>query len=120
MTTRVSEYKFTDEQIIDAIKGSCGIITNISDSLGCSWGTANKIVKNGSEVVKSCFCDECERVIDKAESNIFAALEQKDIQTSKWVLATIGKKRGYSEKTEIEHTGDMQILVNIQGVKAES
>jgi enoyl-[acyl-carrier-protein] reductase (NADH) len=120
MTTRVSEYKFTDDQIIDAIKGSCGIITNIANSLGCSWDTANNRIKNGNEIVKTAYRDETERVIDKAESVINKAIDKDDIQTAKWFLATKGKVRGYSEKTEVEHTGDMQILVNIQGVKAES
>lgn len=110
MTTRTAEYKFTDEQIIDAIKGSCGIITNVAENLGVSWDTANKRVKNGSEEVKRAFLDETERVIDKAESNVFEALEQKDLQMSKWVLATIGKRRGYSEKTEVEHSGGIKIV----------
>jgi len=102
MTTRVSEYNFTDEQILEAIKGSCGIITNISDSLSCSWNTADKYIKQGSETVKSAYKDECERVIDKAESVVTKALDKDDIQTAKWILATKGKKRGYTEKHEID------------------
>ena len=120
MTTRVAQYNFTDEQIIEAIKGSCGIISNIAASLNCDWHTAKKYINEGSEEVKFAYSDESERVIDKAESVILGALDLKDIQTAKWYLATVGKKRGYSEKHEIEHTGEISTKFSIIGIDAES
>lgn len=117
MTNRVAQYNFTEEQMLEAIKGSNGIITNIATSLGCTWHTANRYIKE-TEVIKQSYIDECERVIDKAESVVTKALDNNDIQTAKWILGTKGKKRGYTEKTEIEHTGDgLPIKVIVEGVK---
>ena len=118
MSNRPGEYNFTEDQILFAIKGSCAIITNIAESLGCSWNTAKRQIETGNETIKKAFDDERERVIDKAESVILDAIDEKDIQTSKWYLSTIGKKRGYSEKMEIEHSGEVSNKFSIIGIDA--
>jgi len=118
MTERVSEYNFSEEQIIEAIQGSCGIISNIAESLGCDWSTAKKYV-NKYEVTKQAYSDESERVIDKAESKLQAAIDNGDMQMVKWYLATIGKKRGFSEKTEIQHSGEVSSNFTLIGIDAK-
>lgn len=46
-----------------------------------------------------------EEILDKAEDNVFAAVEKGDLGQSNMVLMTLGKKRGWTNKLEVG-TGD--------------
>lgn len=105
-----------ENKLIEAIYSSNGTIDSVAKIFGVEWHTINRII-NENENALLAMQDKKEILIDKAESNILSAIDEHDIQTSKWYLATIGKKRGYSEKTEIEHSGDMSVNINITGVK---
>jgi hypothetical protein len=110
MTNRIPDYNFTEDQVIEAIKGTCGIISNISEKMGCCWTTAKKYTEM-SDRVRLAYSNECERVIDKAENKLQAAIDSGDMQMVKWYLATKGKRRGYVEKQEIDHSGNINIAV---------
>jgi hypothetical protein len=110
MSNRIAQYNFTDEEMMTAIKGSCGIVSNIAEKLGCDWGTAKRYL-DMSEPVKQAYANESERVIDKAENKLQAAIDSGDMQMVKWYLATKGKRRGYVEKQEVDHTGNINIAV---------
>ena len=43
-------------------------------------------------------------MIDRAEENVFAAVEQGDLTYSWKVLQTLGKDRGYTERRELDAT----------------
>jgi len=110
MTNRIPDYNFTEDQVIEAMKGTCGIVSNIAENLGCVWHTAKKYIEM-SDRVKQAYSDECERVIDKAENKLQNAIDSGDMQMVKWYLATKGKRRGYVEKQEVDHTGNINIAV---------
>ena len=92
--------EYTIDQILEAIKGSGSIMSTVAKKLGCSWKTAETKV-NQHEETRQAFEDERQTIIDMAESVVFNSVQEKDVQTAKWVLSTIGKKRGYSERHEI-------------------
>ena len=96
-------------EILDAIKNSSGIISEIARKLNCDWHTAKRYVDKWKET-KQAILDETEQVKDKAESQTFTAINNGDMQTVRWFLATKGKDRGYSEKVDIEHSGGVTIL----------
>ena len=58
-------YKAAD--FIEAIPGTGGIITKIAAKVGCSWGTAKKYIDEYA-TVQVAYQDECEKVLDAAES----------------------------------------------------
>ena len=97
---------YTKKQVLEAIKNSHGIVSTIADKLKCAWHTADTYVKKWDETLKA-YEDEGEKYIDSAESVINKALKNDDVQAAKYVLSTKGKKRGYNEKQEIEHTGNI-------------
>jgi len=105
--------EYTEEEILSAIKGSAGIISTIADNLGCSWHTADKYIKEHESCVEA-YNDETERVLDLAESEMIKLIEGGEIQMIKYMLSTKGKKRGYTEKQEIEHTGSQIIYLDKQ------
>ena len=101
--TRVSKIKttgYTDETIIKAIKGSGGIITSIANKLGCAWDTANKAV-NKNEKTRTAYKNEREQILDLCESVVYNSVRGGNTQDAKWVLSTLGKKRGYSDSEPV-------------------
>jgi hypothetical protein len=96
------------ENVLKAIKGSGGIVSTVAKKLNCDWHTASKYI-NRWEETKEAMQDENETILDMAEGTLFNAIKDSDVQAAKWILATKGKKRGYSEKHEIEHSGGISI-----------
>lgn len=103
--------QFTEEQFIEAIKDTGGIITDIARKVGCNWYTAKKYIEE-FPAVKRAYDDECESFLDLAEGvlrgNIKLAQRQQqgeepkvaDASDAKWLLARKGKARGYAERFE--------------------
>lgn len=103
---------YTAEQFIKAIPGSGGIISTIARRVGCGWHTARDYVDKHPSV-KQAYDDECEAVLDLAESKTIKAIEAGDMQTVRYYLSTKGRKRGYVERQEItgENGGPVTLRV---------
>jgi hypothetical protein len=86
------------EELLKAIDGSAGIVNTIANRLNCHWKTAKSHIEKHPEALELMQAEK-EKNIDKAESVIMQALDDMDIQTAKWYLATIGKARGYAENS---------------------
>lgn len=106
-----TRHKYTQENILEAIKDSGAIVSTVARRLGCEWITAKRYIEKW-ESTRQAFSDEQETILDMAEGTLFNAIKEKDVQAAKWILATKGKKRGYSEKQEIEHSGGVVIRVD--------
>jgi hypothetical protein len=117
----MSTDRYTAQQFIDAIPGSGGIISVIARKVGCDWRTADKYCRNYA-TVKTAWEAEKASTLDLAEAIILDNLRlAKQAQQTKvdpvtgktipgeivetgdarWVLATIGKERGYTERHEV-------------------
>ena len=114
---------FTKEQIIEAIKGSGGIMSTIAGRLDCAWDTAKRYVnewvctKQAFENEREQFLDACESVLER---NVQIAMsvqktgEMADTSDAKWVLARLGKDRGYTERAEVEATQEVTLRVRYE------
>lgn len=112
--------KITQEQMLEAIKGTQGLISKIQRKLEAQlgeticWDTVEKYVHKWSsceEAVKA----EKEAMLDLAENNVFKELVSGDIGTSKWYLRMKGKERGYIEAQEIHNVNADPLNINLQG-----
>ncbi len=112
--------KVTLEQVLEAIKGTQGLVSKIQKKLEAatgetwSWETVERYIHKWEaceEAVKA----EKEAMLDLAENNIFKALTQNDLATSKWYLRMKGKERGYVETQEIHNVNADPLNVNLQG-----
>lgn len=90
---------FTAEQFIKAIPGTGGIVSLIAKKVGCTWHTARKYIDRYA-TVQQAWRDECEAVLDLAETQAIGAIRKGDPQMVRWYLATKGKQRGYTERQE--------------------
>ena len=104
--------------IIEAIKDSGGIMSTIARRLGVTWHTADTWVKQYDET-KQALQDEREAILDLAESTLFRNIKDGNSQDAKWLLSTMGKNRGYSERHEITGADGGSIDVNAIIRKAE-
>lgn len=104
---------FTESQVLEAIKGSAGIISTVSRKLGCGWERAREAIGQ-TDSTKEEYANECEIILDMAESKLFEAVNNGDTQMIKYILSTKGRKRGYNEKLELEHSGNVTIVDDIK------
>jgi len=114
----MSKSRYTVADFSDAIPGSGGIISTIARRVGCDWGTADKWCKESPTLARM-LQDERESILDLAESVLFKNIREGDTSDAKWLLARMGKQRGYADKQEIEHSGSV-IVVNWDSVDGEN
>lgn len=102
---------YTLGQILAAIKGSSGIKATIQRRLGCnSRSTVDNYLKRYA-TAQQAYDDEVETVGDVAESVIFRAIKNEDVETAKWYAKAKLKSRGYVERQEPERLGEITIRV---------
>ena len=99
---RSHKTKHSAEQIIKAISGTAGIVSNLAYKLGVNWHTAKGYIDRMPSVAKA-WADECEVALDLAENQMMRAIQGGDGQMIRYLLSTKGKKRGFTERQE--HTG---------------
>lgn len=102
--------KWTKEQIIAAIEAADGLVFNAAKALGCAPRTIRNAAQRWPAVQEAI---EAQRglLLDLGES----ALKQAVIVGEGWavcfLLKTLGQPRGYIEKQQIEHSGEIQYVV---------
>ena len=113
--------RYDMQTVLDAISGSGAIMSTIAKRLNCGWATARTYVQRWEETQQA-YEDEEQTILDMAESTLYQAIRNNDVQAAKWVLSTKGKARGFSERYELEHSGagggPLEVSVNF--VKASS
>ena len=114
--TKLTNDREGEEKLLEAIKGSAGIISTIAKRLEVEWHTAETRIQKYPEALKA-FADEREGILDMAEATILTSIKQGDTGSAKWLLSTIGRKRGFTEKQEIGITGSDGGPVEISVIK---
>ena len=92
------------QEVLEAIKGSAGLVSPVAKRLDCAWHTARKYIDKW-ETTRVAFSNEGEQVIDFAEQKVIEAMRDGDGPMLRWYLSTRGKDRGYSERHEMRHEG---------------
>ena len=108
--------KYKQADVLKAIKGSGSIVSTVAKRLDCTWDTAKTYINAWPETQQA-FRDEEETVLDMAESKLYEAIQNDDIQAAKWLLSTKGKRRGFSERHEI--TGADAEPIRIEVIHAD-
>jgi len=104
---------YTKEQVLKAIGGSYGIVSQIARALGgCEWHTARRYIDRWAET-RQAYADEDERALDFTEGQMLAAIKNGDGPMIRFHLATKGKRRGYVTRQELsgEDGGPLELVV---------
>jgi len=94
--------KYTAAQVIEAIRGSKGIVSHAARKLGCSRKTIYNYVDRYVTVAEA-LEDEREDLLDFVEGKLLGEINRGNITAIIFYLKTQGKHRGYVERQE--HTG---------------
>lgn len=96
--------RFTNEQIIKALRESRGLVAVAARKLGCARQTIyNRAEK--SEAVREALVEAREFTTDIAEAALYKAIEAGEGWAVCFYLKTQGKGRGYIERQEHEVSG---------------
>ena len=111
----------TKAQMLEAIRGSNGIVTNIKRRLEkirgerICWDTVDKYIHKWDET-ETALKSEKEEMLDMAEHNILRDIvERHDVGTSKWYLRMKGKERGYEDTPTIQLANEDPLNINLTG-----
>lgn len=108
-----SNKKFKNEEVLEALKGSYGIITNVAKDLSCNVATVRKYIKESPELTDA-FESERNEILDLAENGLIKLLKADDPYSIRWTLSTLGKGRGYTEKKEVEQVGTINMKIRVE------
>jgi|SRR5581483_11462813 len=92
-------------RIITALKKKKGLVYLAAKSIGCTPQAIYHRMKEEPEV-KQAVEDARGQVVDVAEEKLFAAVQGKQPWAIGMVLRTLGKDRGYVERSESRFGGD--------------
>lgn len=117
-------YKFTKEQVLEAIKDTQGIVSKIQKKLSnvaqhkINWHTAEAWI-NKWEETRQAVKDEVNFVADLCDQAIYEAISQKDMQTIKWYATLKMKDRGYDPETTLKLDNGNPLNINFNGLTRE-
>jgi hypothetical protein len=77
--------------------------------MGCAWNTAQSHIEK-SEKAKEAYSNELETVLDNVESKALELIDKGSEGMIKYYLSTKGKRRGFTEKHEIDLTGNLKVV----------
>lgn len=96
--------KLTREQVIEALENVNGMVYLAAESLGVTARTVYNYAARYVSVQEA--IDQSRgKVLDMAEQALYSAILKSEHWAVTFALRTIGKDRGYTERTEQEITG---------------
>src|SRR5262245_46823368 len=100
--------KYTDEQIIAALRETKGLIYLASRRIGCSPDTIFRR-SNSRAAVRDVIRHERGALVDTAEAKLFGAIMRDEPWAIQMTLKCLGKDRGYVERSEVQQVSDDDI-----------
>lgn len=95
--------KYTEKQILEAISGTGGVVSDVAERLGCARSTVYRYVDRYPSVAEA-LQDEREELLDLAEEGLMKRVREHDLRAIIFVLKTKGKDRGYTTYVDVGAT----------------
>lgn len=113
-------YNIPKEKVLEAIKGSAGLITTIQKRLSTAMNrnigwTCTKEYTEKWEETKEAMEAERQTTLDVAEGTIVKEIYNNNAEMAKWYLRMKGKERGYIETQEIMNRNPDPLNINLSG-----
>lgn len=109
--------KCTRKRVIKAIQGSGGIISTIAGRCEVEWHTIQRYIDT-DEIIRQAYENECDKILDMAESVVLGAIKEKDVRTTMWYLENKGRNRGYGMPLPAGNT-DNSVTLNFYDSEGE-
>lgn len=91
---------YSIEQMIAALQACKGIKSQAARRLGCTTATINNYVRRYPEIAQACI-DAREELVDHAEIALMKMVRDGEWNAVRFVLTTMGKQRGWQERTDV-------------------
>jgi hypothetical protein len=95
----VNKDRYTQQRVIDAIVQARGIKATAAANLKCSRQTVTNYIDR-YPAVKAAYEEAVESTIDLAQSKLIVLVEREEWPAIRFLLVTLGKDRGFTERTE--------------------
>ena len=99
--------------MIEALEKTLGVVTTAAKMIGIERTTHYKWMENDAEY-KTNVDDLQNVVLDFAESALHKMVENHNPAATLFLLKTKGKKRGYIERQEIEHSSNVETDITFE------
>lgn len=99
---------YTAKQIEIAIRESRGFLSVAAERLGCTYQTVSNYIKR-YKTLQEVLDSINERELDLTENKLLSQIKEGNTTAIIFYLKCKGKKRGYVEKSEVEHTGEISV-----------
>jgi len=110
------QQKLNKKKVKDSIPGSYGIISDIARKCGVTRKAIyDFLIKNPD--IQQLVEDERDMLIEDSESELIKHIHEGNFKAIRFVLSTIGSKKGYVSKQELVHSGES---VNFQFVGSDN
>lgn len=91
------------QRFVKACKNSGGLISVIAKRLDVTRQSVYDFIKREPASLKY-MTEAKEEILDMAESKLITSMNNDDMESIKWYLARIGRKRGYQDKEIVVNT----------------
>lgn len=91
--------KYSEEVVLNAVKGSGAILSVVADRLGVTWTTARKYVNHYPRAVEA-FEHEENKSIDFAQSKLLEKVREGDLNAIEFYLTKKGRRKGWGSEAE--------------------
>lgn len=108
--------RLSKDKIRKALKATAGNVTAAADQLGCTRRSVYNWLDRYPEL-KEAVAEERERLVDLAESALKKKISEGDTASIIFTLKTLGKKRGYIEKQQVEQSGSLDVTYKVDAPK---
>ena len=98
--------------MIEALEKSLGVVTTACKTVGISRQTHYEWLRE-DEQYRDAVDDIGDVALDFAESQLHKQIQSGEVSSTIFYLKTKGKKRGYVERSEVDHSGSMQNVVTL-------
>lgn len=95
-----NQNRYAAAQVIEAIQRARGVKAVAARILECSRQTVDNYIER-YVTVRAAYEEQRETLIDVAEGKLIKKLDEDEWAAIKFVLTTLGKSRGYTERQEI-------------------
>ena len=91
--------KYSEQVVLDAVKGSGAIMSVVADRLGVSWFSARNYINHYPAAVEA-FEHEENKSIDFAQSKLLEKVREGDLNAIEFYLTKKGRRKGWGSEAE--------------------
>lgn len=109
---RLNKTEQHKKALLEALEKSLGVVTTACKSVGIGRTQFYTYVNTDPEFKRA--VDDVENIaLDFAESQLHKQIQKGEVSSTIFYLKTKGKKRGYIERQETEHSGSVDVTTRV-------